>query len=1533
MIRCDELLHPFQTDPGVSQRQRQILGLIDGAPAIDGRSLADLLDYFAQLSRHINYYDSKLAIHDWQPFFEKSIPFTLARIIKYDTQTSNEKLELYKVLFDKNPSKQGLQLLQHYIYYSAIYRIQTWQSQLQGSELPIELQFEQVIKDKLQQSLKTFICLSNHAVKHFGVKRIDFSKFYANEAWGLESADLYAIDEYCSPKAKDNCSKLNILANELKNLYPSFIHVIQSAISVAEMSIGQSLIPLKEELQKQHTPHLALIFAFLRLFKYLQNDLNRYTRKHLDFFYREVLKLNPRDAVADKAHIVFEIQKQLDKYLLQRGLLAKDGKDRNKAEIFFSLDDEIVVNKTELAETRTLFLNNKSLYDPKDKKSKNYAEGLYIAPDARKADGVAIDFKDNDPKNWPTLGAKYSKYIDPEKKIPRPYPHARLGFILASPVLLLNEGKRTVNIQLACRLDTEICDNNNNQVDSSADPCCNHDAPILLKQAPKTKFPKLINPLDIIDNVNKILRTTYRLISQDLIDEAAKKGLDKEITLKIRSRFLTDNCHKTICCDRERKYISEIAVREGVWIKFLNLSVKNKADKDILEEIFLPRRAFKIYFSGEKEWIEPSRIIEMKLVKPAGNDKFVLNIRAELIAEKPAITFYDKEKLKEDFGTSNPLVKVELDNGIGLILNKRLRRQLGIRGAEEICCLSKSTALCAGKISLYDFFKYARIVEKLGNNPSDESDVTKIDVRVCGLKNFIVQNDESLQDVNAPIYPFGTRPDIIDFDVVNPIPVPKNLVGPNFYIGSVEIFCKKWNEVFLNINWKDKPTDFREYYKAYVLDKISLLFGLDENKFQINIAVLNNGEWVEEKSHIAPDPPPNTIPNPVTLGNNRLLFKTDGKAPFCVHKNPYEQTIYLKNSFFDNLNLQFRLTGVEVTRFNSDTRFGFLKINLQNQDFCHKNYAYVLARQMTALGKLPKEHVEDAVYYIPPAGGPIIISTSDILDALNNGGFIADRVQADVQSIDGIAGGIAHNITLGESNTIRTILRLPIIPIPGDISLNDAAKHLDDLFNLPNTGIIDKLTNLAKFAAIIPNEPWTPIIKNSSLDYTATAYIKDVDLIHLYPYQGTYKHEEIELQPTLFPSFCDEGTLYIGLKNLVPGSNLHILFQLAEATADSESEMEEVVWQYLDTNQWKTLRNGFEVLEDATDDLTVSGIVKLSLPENMTKENTILPKEMYWIKASVPLNSRSVSETIGIHLQAIRVTFTKDPSNDLLRLNEPLAAGSISTLKDADANIKKLEQPYESFDGRLPELEGQYYVRVSELLRHKGRAIQKFDYERLTLEAFPKIFKAKCINHSYALDAQNFINDFPIAPGYVILAVIPDLYKLKTGETFQPKVPVNLLERIQEYLYQRSSPFVRLRVMNPRYEKIHFCLKVKLYLGKDENYYKEKLKEDLREFLAPWAVGEYDKLSFGQCVNRSDLIRLLETRDYVDYIIELKMGHEMDLVLSDSVIQVCPKTPRSILIAGEIDVCIKQNDCEEWNREGACENKHEPVVDYCRDSQ
>jgi hypothetical protein len=304
-----------------------------------------------------------------------------------------------------------------------------------------------------------------------------------------------------------------------------------------------------------------------------------------------------------------------------------------------------------------------------------------------------------------------------------------------------------------------------------------------------------------------------------------------------------------------------------------------------------------------------------------------------------------------------------------------------------------------------------------------------------------------------------------------------------------------------------------------------------------------------------------------------------------------------------------------------------------------------------------------------------------------------------------------------------------------------------------------------------------------------------------------------------------------------------------------------------------------------------------------------MPNELYWIKVAAPTNVKAVAETIGIHTQAARASARFLELSDKGRLNTALPAGSIAKLVDSDFNVKKVEQLYDSHGGRQPEASGHFYIRVSEHLRHKGRGIMIVDYEKIILEGFPEIYKVKCISHSMGLPANEYRRDLEVAPGYLIIAVIPDLTKLKSGNLFTPKAPISLLEKIGDHIRMKSSPFARIKVMNPRYEPIDVTVEVRLYRGKSASFYAKKLKEEIAQFLAPWFLGDSEKLAFGQVVNFSDLVGFVEQRDYVDFITNLELTGKC----GQTGPAIVPLTARSILTGGEICVQINREECAKTN--------------------
>lgn len=166
MFDCKNLVHPFQNDPGCSQSQRVMDDLLKGSAKIDGRTLADLLNYFVELSSHIKYTyavtdlkgNYNLQETNWESFFSNiSTPFILAAAGKNTSAAISEKLQLYNFLFSKNPSTERLQLLLYYFYYSTIFKIDKFYSSVKDTGLPVVASIKAVVKKKLPVHVTSFI--------------------------------------------------------------------------------------------------------------------------------------------------------------------------------------------------------------------------------------------------------------------------------------------------------------------------------------------------------------------------------------------------------------------------------------------------------------------------------------------------------------------------------------------------------------------------------------------------------------------------------------------------------------------------------------------------------------------------------------------------------------------------------------------------------------------------------------------------------------------------------------------------------------------------------------------------------------------------------------------------------------------------------------------------------------------------------------------------------------------------------------------------------------------------------------------------------------------------------------------------------------------------------------------------------------------------------------------------------------------------------------------------------------------------------
>ena len=109
-----------------------------------------------------------------------------------------------------------------------------------------------------------------------------------------------------------------------------------------------------------HPAHYALFLAFLKLFRLALADINTITQRHLDFYYKEVLRLIPKAAQPNKAHVLVELAKMTDEYALPQGTLLKAGKDSAGKEVLYELDKETVFNKAKVAQLKSIYKGDAS---------------------------------------------------------------------------------------------------------------------------------------------------------------------------------------------------------------------------------------------------------------------------------------------------------------------------------------------------------------------------------------------------------------------------------------------------------------------------------------------------------------------------------------------------------------------------------------------------------------------------------------------------------------------------------------------------------------------------------------------------------------------------------------------------------------------------------------------------------------------------------------------------------------------------------------------------------------------------------------------------------------------------------------------------------------------------------------------------------------------------------------------------------------------------------------------------------------------
>jgi hypothetical protein len=519
-----------------------------------------------------------------------------------------------------------------------------------------------------------------------------------------------------------NCNSKNSLQRDgtnqeqriLKTLLPGYVAVDERniddlkafVIEYAKEIIYYDLNNLKDGQWKEffdkkiisesqyNSPHFALFIAFLKIFRYAQDEMNKITKKHLDFYYRDVLHLVENPSVPDQVYLIFELAKNVSSHLLEKETRFKAGKDDLGNNVVYSTIQETALNKATVSEIKAVFTNKHNIFSGLSVNPKNDYR-IYHSPVANSEDGKGADLE-NEEKCWRTFGGITFPALDSGKgdAVVADRPLSEVGIAIASPILFLAEGERIVTLYLNMTKSTILDEITNER----------------LYDAFRLKFS------GEEDWIEPVWEKTYSAGGGD-VDPIIEKRILDFINSAKKAADIAGNepAEGPVFDDPTTGYGDQIKDYDiGLTVAARIITERNKLGPSgftSLDQLYAIK-----YVGIDKindlvySFSDPVHFTKVDKV----NKRII--IKRTITRDQEAIVAYNREKLLDPFETSWPVVKI--------LLNTKSKQNPFI----------------------YKYLKDFKL---------ESIDVT-VDVRE--VKNLILQNDQSVLDPGKPFQPFGNRP-------------------------------------------------------------------------------------------------------------------------------------------------------------------------------------------------------------------------------------------------------------------------------------------------------------------------------------------------------------------------------------------------------------------------------------------------------------------------------------------------------------------------------------------------------------------------------------------------------------------------------------------------------------------------------------------------------------------------------------------------------------------------------------------------------
>ncbi len=775
----------YSISDGTEEKDRFPPSLESGYFLPDERAFEQLLALGFELARILPFHDLRdVPKGTWGELFMANEAVVMAHILSLDCTRLQSEFSKYR--------ERGVEHSVRFTYETAR-TVDFWLSTLSANHTRAAMELcervESLISERPAADLQELERLVRIVRARTSVlEGLDFDGFHP--VWGVKGVAGVQEAQEAAEIAATMVWPAQTFHEQVRRIFYSLVNVITHLQTLTRPYLTESL-------QAQtHEPANALFMVFLELFESSRSGLNAFTDKHLDFYYRSLLGAVNLQHQPDRLFFSLQPAAGRSQVRVPAGTHFLTRAGESGAEIAFASEQDALVSDAKVDMLCTLRFERDKFISPETEL------GYVTRIKALRRDRAPVGDPSAAVTDWPLFGTS-SRLTGHESA-----EDARIGFAVASPVLLLGQGQRSIEIQVQL-----------------GDPGRAHG----LESDPRWQGSgeAVVDRGAVVERFVQYLSADRRWLEMEPTGDGSQLAaallahVETELEPSLehpsrRERSLYELFLKALLrhpaagADAFRRLLGEIfrhhiltmgepletELREEIRQRARDLldSTSQRVVEQLLgqghEEIFqkLLKDLFDISLTVPGGWHHVDKYVMRRLVTDTKGARSGLRFLFSLGPEVDPIVDYSPEIHGGNWGGTVPLVRFELN---------------------------PTANFCA-----YTLLNASRL------------EAVVIEVRVRGLRDLRLYNNVGRLDPSKPLQPFG------------PLPTLSSYVA----FGSYEMAQKPLTSLTVNLEWADLPTclgGFTTHYAGYERRYAS-------EDFQVDLSVLQDGSWQPQSEQQRP---------------------------------------------------------------------------------------------------------------------------------------------------------------------------------------------------------------------------------------------------------------------------------------------------------------------------------------------------------------------------------------------------------------------------------------------------------------------------------------------------------------------------------------------------------------------------------------------------------------------------------------------------------------------------------------------------------